>query len=76
MQLTIYMPEGMYKRIKEFSLKYNIPMTQLTLYAVEELIEKMENENVSIFDLKKEIREKIYKFYKEIHNYNKGVIEE
>ncbi len=76
-QLAIYVPGAMHQRLKEFSLKYNIPITHLTLYALEETIERIETEkNINIFELKKEIKEKIHKYYKEIHNFNKEVIKE
>jgi len=68
-KIVIYAPEGIRQKIREFSFKYQIPMSQLALYSTLEMIEKIEKEkNVGIFELKKRIREKIYGYYDQIHN--------
>ncbi len=63
-QIVVYLPRGIRQKIKEFSFKYQIPMSQFALYSTLEMMEKIEAEkNVDIFELRKRIREKIYGYY-------------
>ncbi len=73
-KLVVYAPGDLYKKMKEFAQKYNISVSQLTMYAVVEAMEKLENEkNVSIFEVRKRIRDKIYGYYDQFQE--KEVIE-
>jgi len=66
-QIVIYAPRGMRQKIKEFSVKHQIPMSQFALYSVLEMMEKIEAENVDIFELRKRVREKVSIYYYELH---------